>query len=271
MIGVVPIVAGCGSDHPDDEVVASFYPLAYAVAQVSGDPVTNLTPVGAEPHDLELSPSDVRRIVDSRLVVYLGQGFQPAVEQALAQRDSPSLDVLEGQTLADRPEGGLDPHVWLDPLRFAAMSEAIASALGDDARAHTLVTRLRQLDRDYRRGLAHCRRRELVTTHAAFGYLAVRYGLTQMPLAGLSPEAEPSARDVASLVRQVERSGATTIFTEPLASSKLADAIAREAGISTATLDPLEGLSQARLDAGADYFSVMQENLAAIRKALGCR
>ena len=266
------LLPGCGGGGSGDDVIASFYPLAFAAEQVGGGaPVENLTPVGAEPHDLELSPGDVRQLVDARLVVYLGEGFQPAVEQALEQRDGPSLDVLEGQTLATGAEGGLDPHVWLDPLRFATMSEAIAGALGDRGEAESLVTRLRALDGEYRRGLARCERRELVTTHAAFGYLAARYGLTQVPLAGLTPEAEPSAGDVADLVGEVERSGATTIFTEPLVSSKLADTVAREAGVATATLDPLEGLTHARLAAGDDYFSVMRENLAALRKALGCR
>jgi len=266
------LVAGCGDGTSGDEVLASFYPLAFAAQQVGGGaPVVDLTPAGAEPHDLELSPGDVRRLVGSRLVVFLGHGFQPAVEQALAQRDGPSVDALEGQALAGGGEDGLDPHVWLDPVRFARMGETIAGALGDPARSRPFVARLRQLDREYRRGLARCERRELVTTHAAFGYLAARYGLTQVPLAGLAPEAEPSAGDVAALAREVARSGATTVFTEPLASAKLAETVAREAGVATATLDPLEGLSQAQLDAGADYLSVMRENLAALRNALGCR
>ena len=267
------LTSACSGKTGDKHaIVAAFYPLAFAAEQIGGGTaVDNLTPPGAEPHDLELSPGDVRRVIDARLVVYLGRGFQPALERALEQRSGPSVDVLKGQRLSTDPTGALDPHVWLDPVRFAVIAEAIAGALGDPARAAPFVKRLKTLDAEFRRGLSQCRRSELVTTHAAFGYLAERYGLQQVPLTGLTPEVEPSAADLASLVHEVERSGATTIFTEPLVSPRLAETIAREAGITTATLNPIEGLTGAQSDAGDDYFSLMRANLAALRKALGCR
>ena len=164
-----------------------------------------------------------------------------------------------------------DPHVWLDPVRFARIAREIASALGAPAAADGLVARLDALDGEYRRGLARCARREIVTSHAAFGYLAARYGLVQVPLVGLQPEAEPGPRDVERLVDEVRATGATTVFSEPLASPALADAVAREAGVATAVLDPLEGLTAAETDAGDDYFSVMEKNLGVLRTALGCR
>jgi zinc transport system substrate-binding protein len=161
--------------------------------------------------------------------------------------------------------------VWLDPVRFAGIVRQIASALRTPTAADALVARLDALDRAYRRGLAHCTRREIVTSHAAFGYLAERYGLVQVPLVGLQPEAEPGPRAIERLVDEVRSTGATTVFSEPLASAALADAVAREAGATTARLDPLEGLTAAETDAGADYFTVMHENLQALRTALGCR
>lgn len=260
-------VSGCGGVNEDDEdVVAAFYPLAYAAEQVAEPETTvvDLTPPGAEPHDLELSARDVGRVRDAALVVYAGNGFQPAVEDAVGDRDGPSLDVLDG-------ERGDDPHVWLDPRSYASVARAIAAALGRPAAAAPLVERLDGLDAELERGLARCQRREVVTSHAAFASLAERYGLVQVPLTGLSPEAEPGARDIERLVDEVRRTGATTVFVEPLVSPRLAETVAREAGATTAVLDPLEGLSQARLDAGADYFTVMRENLAALRAALGCR
>jgi zinc transport system substrate-binding protein len=130
---------------------------------------------------------------------------------------------------------------------------------------------LEALDTELEQGLRRCERREIVTSHAAFSSLAERYGLVQVPLTGLSPEAEPGARDIEHLVGEVRETGATTVFVEPLVSPRLAETVAREAGATTAVLDPLEGLSQARLDAGADYVGVMRENLAALRAALGCR
>jgi zinc transport system substrate-binding protein len=278
--------AGCGSgdtaggERTGEQIVAAFYPLAYAAREVAGQDaeVRNLTPAGAEPHDLELAPSDVAAVLDADLVVYLGRGFQPGLEQAIADRDGPSLDLLEGQELigggagAHESAGGgaLDPHVWLDPLRFAAMARAIATSLGDPAAADDLVARLEELDGRFEAGLERCERREIVTSHAAFGYLAERYGLTQVALLGLSPEAEPTPKDLAALVDEVEATGATTIFFEPLVSSALAETVARETGARAAVLDPLEGLTAAQEDAGDDYFSVMEENLRTLREALGC-
>lgn len=266
--------AGCGGADASGRrtVVAAFYPLAYAVEQVGAEvEVSNLTPPGAEPHDLELTPRDVGRVRDAALVVYVGNGFQPSVETAVESREGPSLDVLHGAGLLPASEGsGRDPHVWLDPIRYAAVAGRIARALGDPGAADALVGRLHALDARFRRGLARCARRELVTSHAAFGYLAARYGLEQVSLVGLSPEAEPGPRELERLVDEVRATGATTVFSETLGSSALADAVARESGTTTATLDPLEGLTPAKVDAGADYFSVMRENLAALRSALGC-
>lgn len=271
-------VAGCGegdATRSEDAVVAVFYPLAFAVDAVAPDgvDVVNLTPPGVEPHDLELGASDAGLIDGARLVVYLGGGFQPALEEAVARRDAPSLDALEGQSLLPGPGDGdeADPHVWLDPTRLAAVARRVAGALGDPAAADGLVERLDALDAELRSGLADCDRREIVTSHAAFGYLAHRYGLEQVPLAGLAPEAEPTPRDLEALVRRVEESGATTVFFETLASPELAEVVARETGATTAVLDPLEGIAADRLADGVDYFSVMRENLAALRKALGCR
>jgi len=268
LTATVPALAGCGGSASDDAIVAAFYPLAFAASHVAGPDadVVNLTPPGAEPHDLELSPRDVGRVRDAALAVYAGNGFQPAVQRAVEGRSGPSLDVL-----ALSGAVGDDPHVWLDPVRFARIAREIASALGAPAAADGLVTRLHALDGEYRRGLARCARHEIVTSHAAFGYLAARYGLVQVPLVGLQPEAEPGPRDVERLVDEVRATGATRVFSEPLASSGLADAVAREAGVTTAVLDPLEGLTAAETDAGEDYFSVMEKNLGVLRTALECR
>ena len=267
-------LAGCGgSADAETSVLAAFYPLAFAAAQVAppGTTVTNLTPAGAEPHDLELTARDIERLGDAKLVVYAGGGFQPALDDAVAERGGATLDVLAGAELLAAREGGRpDPHVWLDPIRYAAVARSIAAALHRPAAADPLVRRLRALDRELDRGLARCARRQVVTSHAAFAYLADRYDLEQVPLVGITPEAEPGAQEVERLVDEVRRSGATTVFFEPLGSPRLAETVAREAGVSTAVLDPLEGLTPEQAESGADYFSVMRENLAALRSALGC-
>ena len=271
-------LAGCGGDDsaPGTKVVAAFYPLAWAAEQIGGSDVDvqNLTPPGAEPHDIELTPRDVEDVRGADLVLYLGHGFQPALEKAVDSRTGPSLDLLAGQDLASAPKGGeelaVDPHVWLDPPRFAGMVTAIGRKLQRQDAAAQLAARLHALDDEFRNGLGSCRRHEIVTSHAAFAYLAERYGLEQVSLTGLSPEAEPSPRDLEALVDEVETSGATTVFFETLVSPRLAQTVAREAGVATAVLDPLEGLTEDEASAGGDYFSVMRANLATLRKALGC-
>jgi zinc transport system substrate-binding protein len=263
---VVLGLAGCGGSAGNgaQTVVAAFYPLAWAAERIAGEgvEVLNLTPPGAEPHDVELSPRDVDAIRDADLVLYAGSGFQPAVEDAVRDRSGPSVDVLGGDD---------DPHVWLDPVRFSDVVGDIGQALGRQERAKELAAELRALDGEYRRGLERCARRTLVTAHAAFGHLAARYGLRQLSLTGRSPEAEPGPRELERLVDEVRDSGTTTVFAEPLVAEGLATTVAREAGAAVAILDPVEGLTHERIEAGDDYLSVMRENLATLRKALGCR
>jgi zinc transport system substrate-binding protein len=267
------VAAGCGSSssgHGRTQVVAAFYPLAFAAEQVGGSrvQVRNLTPPGAEPHDLEVSPKDVQRIRSADLVLLLGHGFQPQLEDAAGRGDR-VLRLLDTPGLR-RFENG-DPHVWLDPLRYASIVRRIGAALDAKPAAARLVTRLRALDREYRRGLSDCRRREIVTSHEAFAYLAQRYGLRQVAITGLTPEAEPAPRDLERVVRTVRATHATTIFFETLVSPRLAKTVARETGAATAVLNPIEGLIHEQADHGEDYFSLMRANLASLRKALECR
>jgi zinc transport system substrate-binding protein len=268
---VVAASSACGagaSAAGGRDVVAAFYPLAFAAERVGGPSVdvTNLTPAGAEPHDIELSVRDVERVRGADLVLYL-RGFQPALDDAVDGGDVQAVDLLAG---AGAGAGG-DPHVWLDPVALARIAEGIGVALGAPARGRALAADLRALDRDFAAGLADCERREIVTSHAAFGHLATRYGLEQVALTGLAPEAEPSAGALERLVDEVRAHGATTVFTEPLLAPDLAETVAREAGARVAVLDPLEGLTDEELAAGQDYFTVMRANLAALRAALGCR
>jgi len=277
LILVLLLVAGCAGSETgsggDTTVVAAFYPLAWAAEAIAGDSaeVVNLTPPGVEPHDIELTPRDVERIRDADLVLYLGQGFMPALEDAVGD-DEKALDLLAGQRLrAGSGESARDPHIWLDPTRYANVVRRIADALGDREAAEALVTRLDELGTEFRDGVADCDRREIVTSHAAFGYLADAYDLRQISLTGVSPEAEPSPRALESLVKKVENHRATTVFFETLVSPRLAETVARETGARTAALNPLEGLTDEQLAEGDDYFSVMRENLVVLREALGCR
>jgi zinc transport system substrate-binding protein len=185
-------------------------------------------------------------------VLYLGDAFQPAVAKA-----------VHGNGVNLLPQDG-DPHVWLDPLLYARVVRRIAAALHRPA--EPLLAQLRRLDEEYRRGLRSCARREIVTSHAAFGYLTRRYGLKQVAITGITPESEPSPQRLADVIRLVRKTHATTVFFERLISPRLAETVARDAGARTDVLDPIEGQEQ-----GQTYFTLMHRNLAALRKALGCR
>jgi zinc transport system substrate-binding protein len=291
------VLAGCGASEDGGEadagtraaIVAGFYPLAWAAEQVAGEgaEVTNLTPPGAEPHDLELSARDVERIGDADLVLLVGAGFQPALENAAADAEARVFDALDGLELLDgsdehgheeepeddqvADESTVDPHFWLDALLFARIVERLGAELGREDAAASLAADLRALHRDFAQGLADCERRQIVTSHAAFGYLAARYDLEQISVTGLSPEAEPTPRELEEVVEHVREAGATTVFFETLVSPRIAETVAREAGAETGVLNPLEGLTAEEVDAGADYVSLMRDNLAALRAALACR
>jgi zinc transport system substrate-binding protein len=273
LIPLVALIAACGGGDDSSgagqgqtEVVAAFYPLAWAAEKIGGRgvEVRNLTSPGTEPHDAELTARDVERIRSADVVLYVGGDFQPAVEDAVEGAEGTVVDLLEDPV-------GRDPHAWLDPVRFESMARRIADALGGSADATRLTEDLQSLDEDFEAGLARCRSRKIVTAHDAFGYLARRYGLEQVPITGLSPEAAPTPRELERVIERVRRSGATTVFFETLVSPRLAETVAREAGAETAVLNPIEGLTGDQAAAGEDYLSLMRQNLASVRAALGCR
>ena len=274
LVSLTLIAASCGGDTDtragEPLIAASFYPLAWIAEEISGGAieVVDLTPAGVEPHDLELSPSQVGMIGEVDLVLYVGGGFQPGLEAVIEPAGAPPLDVLEGEGEAR------DPHVWLDPIRLSEIVERTALAMSEAfpehsdellQRAGALGNRLLELDRDLKDGLADCDRHEIVTSHSAFGYLAARYGLEQIAISGFSPEAEPSPGRIAEVIDLARAHGVTTIFFETLVSPDIAETIAGEIGVETAVLEPLE----TEPDEG-DYLDAMARNLEALRRALGC-
>jgi len=271
MLLMTAFAVGCGGGGgaKKHEIVAAFYPVAFAAEQLAppGTPILNLTPPGVEPHDLELKPSDVSKLHAAELVLLLGHGFQPQIESAAGHGER----VVH---LLDTPGLGLhdsDPHVWLDPARYGLLVKRIAAALHRPAAARPFLARLGQLDRAYGTGLQDCKRHEIVTSHEAFGYLADRYGLKQVAITGISPEAEPTPQRLRHVVDVVRSTGATTVFFETLVSPRLAETVARETGAKSAVLDPIEGLTSDEQQRGENYFTVMRRNLRALRTALGCR
>jgi len=279
-------------------VSTSFYPIQYLAQAIGGEhvAVTSVTPTNVEPHDFELSPKDVTALSASSLVLYVS-GFQPSLDDALAQVSGPavvdlagSVDLVhhdgveeeheEGATEAAHdhdhdPAAALDPHFWLDPVRMQAAAKAVEAALAQADPAHaddyaanlnTLTTTLTDLNTGYSSGLGHCERTTFVTSHAAFGYLADRYGLTQASISGVDPESEPSPAELAAVKKVVESTGTTTIFTEELVSPETAQAVAAETGAQTRVLSPIESAPES-----GDYADAMRANLEELRTALSCQ
>ena len=268
-------------------VAASFYPVYHFSQAIGGDraEVVNLTPYGAEPHDYEPTPRDIARVENSRLLVLNGGGLE-AWASDIKQNIDPqkTLVVTAGEGLGDRQstEGGqpaIDPHFWLSPPLAKLMADKIADGFSQidpanqdyyRSNAQALKDKLDALDQVYRQGLSACAQKSIITSHAAFGYLAAAYGLSQVPIAGLSPEAEPSPRQLADIAAFAADNGVKYIFFESLASPKLSQAIAAEVGAQTLVLNPLEGLSREELSQGEDYFTVMRKNLINLCLALQC-
>ena len=285
-------------------VVASFYPLEWLSQQVAGDlaTVSSLTPPGVEPHDHELTPRDVAGIAEADVVVYLDT-LQPSVDAAVEAQGgdrafdaggAADLDLVyvagedhehaeeEGEEHAEdehaEEEGAVtDPHFWHDPMRMAAVGDALAERLGRADAAHAgtytanaaaLRTQLETLDAEFRTELATCASRDVVTSHSAFGYLADAFDLHQVGISGLAPDEEPAPSALTDATGFVREHGVSTIYFETLVSPAVAETVARETGAQTRQLDPIEGLTD--VSQGADYLELMRANLASLRAGQQC-
>ncbi|MEV2249540.1 metal ABC transporter substrate-binding protein [Streptomyces sp. NPDC050147] len=298
-------------------VTASFYPMQYLAQEIGGDHVSvdTLTKPGVEPHDLELSPRQTAQLGESDVILYL-KGIQPAVDDAIGQSgvkntvDAATLTKLEkhgtgvghdhgheGEEHSEEHSGeekhadeeaehghegegeaGADPHIWLDPVKYAEVAEGVGKALEkadpDHAAAYkkntkALVKKLDALNTKFEGGLKNTETKTFITTHSAFGYLAERYGLDQEGISGIDPEADPSPARIKELQDIAKEDKVSTVFFETLASDKTAKTLANDAGLKTDVLDPLEGITDK--SKGDDYIGVMESNLAALKKALGAK
>lgn len=265
------------------QVATAFYPLQYVAQRVAGGRATveNLTQPGVEPHDLELTVAETAALADADLVIH-ELGFQPGVDDAITQNatgeviDAAATVGLESfDEASGEDHGDLDPHFWQDPLRVAAVADAVAAELASldpdhadayRANAEDLRADLTELDSAYASGLADCERDTIVVSHDAFGYLE-KYGLHIAPIVGLSPDAEPTPAALGELQHLIEEEGITTVFSEPLKPA-LGEELAADLDLSNGVLDPIEGLSDATAD--EDYLSLMEANLDALRTANGC-
>jgi zinc transport system substrate-binding protein len=269
-------------------ITTSFYPLYYFTSQITGEKATiiNITPAGSEPHDYEPTPSDIIAINESSILVLGGNGLETWGDKITETlKDSKIKVLIAGSGLATQTieEGGekvIDPHIWLDPVLAQEIAGKIADSIIQIDPEHTeyylnkkndLVKKLTALDTAYKNGLASCNTKSIVTSHAAFGYMANRYGLTQVAITGISPDEEPSPKELTAVAMFAKKSNVKYIFFESLVSPKLSETVAREIGAQTLVLNPIEGLSNDEINLGKDYISEMYSNLTNLRLALQCK
>lgn len=288
-----PAATSSGQASTKLQVITSIYPVADFAKQVAGDyaEVTNLVPPGVEPHDWEPTAKDIQSIAQADVFVYNGGGLENWVPNALESTKNEKQVVVEtakglqlmegiaeeGEQHEGEEHGYLDPHIWLDPVlaqkQVAAIEEGLEKA--DPAHkaeyqknANAYIEKLKQLDKKFADTFSNVKRKELVTQHAAFGYLAKRYQLQQIPIAGLSPDVEPSPSQLVEIVNFAREHQVKTIFFETLAAPKVAETVAKEIGATTAVLNPIEGLTEEEQAQHKDYLSVMEENLQLLSKAM---
>jgi zinc transport system substrate-binding protein len=271
------------------QIVTTFYPMYYFTQKVAGSSanVELLIPNGAEPHDWEPTAKDMAKIQDADLFIYNSRYFESWTEKVLKSINDSSLTVVEaskGIELMNALESeeehhsdhasSKDPHVWLSPVLAQQEVDTIAKAIEKldpnnknqyEKNAENFKSQLADLDHLYKETIDQAKKKEFVTQHAAFGYLAKQYGLTQIPIAGLSPDVEPTLGKLKELAEVTKKKNVKVIYFEGLTSSKVAQTLANEIGAKTEVLNPLEGLTKEEQEKGLDFIDVMKNNLEALK------
>jgi zinc transport system substrate-binding protein len=259
------------------QVTTSFYPLYFFTGEIAGEKadIENITPAGVEPHGYEPTALQVAKIMDSDLLIINGAKLEPWADRITSELKNTTTVVVAAEGLTNE-----DPHVWLSPQLAKKEVEKISAALvkADPANqdyylqnTNALLAKLDKLDTDYRSGLASCTKKEIVTSHSAFAHLARAYGLEQVAISGMSPDSEPSLKQLAEVAEYARTHNLKYIFFESLVSPKLSQTIANEIGAQTLVLDPIEGINDEGLKKGENYLTVMRSNLANLKTALECK
>lgn len=306
VMGASAFVTGCkkkgfGEDAQGKvKVVATIYPMYDFVKRVGGEhvAVNMMVPAGTEPHAWEPSTKDMLMLEEAELFVYNGAGMETWAEDILKSVQNKDLTVLEASSGVElirleehddedehenehehegHHHGEFDPHVWLSPKNAQTEMKNIAAALKKidpdhaadyDANFAAARKECETLDQEYAAALKEAAGRHIVVAHEAYGYLCREYGLEQIGIEGVSADSEPDAARMREIIDLVKEYDVKCIFFEELVNPKVAETIASETGCTTQALSPLDGLSQDDINAGRDYFSVMRDNLKAIKGAL---
>ncbi len=269
------------------QIATSFYPLYFFTSEIvgNGGEVINLTPAGTEPHDYDLTPQDLVKIYQSKLLIINSTVFEKWSTKIITSLKNKPVQILviADELKTESPNNNTaptDPHFWLSPVlaekEIDIILQKIITVDSDNKndyliRANMLKEKLQMLDKDYRSGLSKCTKKDIITSHAAFGYLAKEYGFNQLAIAGLSPDEEPTLQTLKTISDFAKKNNVQYIFFESLVSPKLSETIANEVGAKTLVLNPLEGLSMQDIAEGKNYFTEMRSNLNQLKIALQCQ
>lgn len=265
-------------------IQTTIYPIYYFTSRIAGDifDVNSIIPIGVEPHGWEPKPSDLVKMEAIDILIYNGAGFEDWIVDITKSVKNPTLSVVNSTVEVELLKGTdgknqEDPHVWLDPIRAQTMALNIKNAILEkypesqqylEENYEKLIEELEQLHQDYGEALANTSKKEIIVTHNAFGYMAERYGLIQIPLMGVDAHAEPTPRKLAEIAQLAKDHGLKYVFTEVMVSPKVIETLAKEADLMVDTLNPLGNLTEEDLENNKDYFSIMYENLEVLKRAL---
>jgi zinc transport system substrate-binding protein len=299
-------LAGCGGTQGKESkekvldnqlmVYTTVYPLQYFTEAIGGNAVhvETVYPPGSDEHTFDPSQKDMMKLADSDLFIYVGLGLEGFVEKAKGSLESEKVtfheagkDIhIEGNETShteehaaedDHNHGDIDPHVWLDPIYSKELAASIKEALINQIPENeeifnqnydALVQKLDTLNNDFSEVISQAEQPEIIVSHAAFGYWESRYGLKQISISGLSTSNEPSQKELESIVLTAKEHNTKYIFFEQNVSSKLTEIVQGEIGAEPLYLHNLAVLTSEDIDNGRDYFSIMNDNLQSLKKAL---
>lgn len=272
-------LSSCNEAAPADtglKIYTSFYPIYDFTARILKDhgTVINVTPAGSEPHDYSPTSGTISGMTDADAIFVNGINMENWTSSLPDTLLSKTYTVTEGIS-KEQINGTDDPHVWLNPINAIMEMQNIKNYLitldpnnkADYEENFVDASYLfKSLDASFLQTTSSFTNKNIVVSHAAFGYFCNRYGLNQIYVDGLSPDQEPSASDITKIINYVNEYKITTIFYEELVSPEISKLIASETGAITQTLNPLEGLTEDELKY-EDYISVMVNNIAKLKAA----
>jgi zinc transport system substrate-binding protein len=300
IVGVATIFVSCSGKEQRNimknedriTVYASFYPMYDFTKKIGGNKINLQTLIspGAEPHDWEPGPRDISNLQKASVFIYNGAGMENWAEKILKSLNneniiiveaSEGIDLLEEEEHQDKDgenhSKNYDPHVWLNPKYAKKQLEAIKNALvkadpvNKDYYEENFLNnskKMDELDSEYKKAISDFSRKDVVVTHGAFGYLCNAYGLRQLAIEDSGHDLEPSPGKMADIIKFIRENNVKVIFYEELSNSKVAETVARETGVKVMVLNTLGRLSEKDMKDGKEYFSIMQQNLEALKLAL---